>query len=132
MTLEVVKKEEDRPGEKATATQLPKASGYWLLIALPEPPKEFDSGVAKAKETVRTEEIYSVVGFVLDMGPDAYQDKNKFPTGPWCKKGDFVLMKALSGSRFYIYDKEFRMLADDQIMGTVEDPRGYSAYSQKV
>ena len=62
--------------------------------------------------------------FVLDVGPDAYGDKTKFPNGPWCKAGDFVLVRTYSGTRFKIYGREFRLLNDDQIDAVVDDPRG--------
>lgn len=118
--------EEDHPGEQATASQLPKPSGYQLLIALPEIEEKYESGLLKADQVRHHDEIYSVVGFVLELGPDAYKDVQKFPTGPWCKKGDFVLMGALRGTRFRIHGKEFRLLPDDCILAVVSDPRGYS------
>lgn len=126
MSLEAVKE------EKATATQMPQPAGWWLLIAIPEADKKYNSGLIKADTAVRDEEIYSIVGFVMDMGPDAYVDKAKFPSGAYCKKGDFILMGALKGQRFWVHGKEFRLLSDDSVMGVVQDPRGYSAYSSKA
>lgn len=112
--------------EEKSATQLPVPVGYRILLALPEIQQTYDSGLIKADRTVHYEEISSVIGFVLQMGPDCYSDKEKFPTGPWCKIGDFVLVGAYKGSRFKIHGKEWRMINDDEILGVTLDPRGYS------
>lgn len=106
------------------ATQLPKPSGYHILCAIPETDKEYESGLVKADETIRIEEVLTTVLFVVDLGPDCYKNKDKFPTGPWCKKGDFVLVRPNSGSRLVIHGREFRMINDDTVEGTVDDPRG--------
>jgi len=106
------------------ATQLPKPSGYRILCAIPEVEKEFDSGIAKADTTLHYEELLTTVLFVVDLGPDCYKDTNRFPTGPWCKKGDFVLVRPNAGSRLVIHGREFRMINDDSVEGIVEDPRG--------
>lgn len=106
------------------ATQLPKPSGYRILCAIPEVEKEFDSGIVKADTTLHYEELLTTVLFVVDLGPDCYKDTNRFPTGPWCKKGDFILVRPNSGSRLVIHGREFRMINDDSVEGIVEDPRG--------
>lgn len=106
------------------ATQLPKPSGYRILCAIPEQEKEFDSGIAKADETMRNEETLTTVLFVVDLGPDCYKDMNRFPSGAWCKKGDFVLVRPYAGSRLVIHGREFRMINDDSVEGIVDDPRG--------
>lgn len=106
------------------ATQLPNPSGYYILCALPEAVKEFDSGIAKSDETLRIEEYLTTVLFVVKLGPDCYSDKEKFPSGPWCKEGDFVLIRPNAGSRLVIHGREFRMITDDSVEGTVLDPRG--------
>ena len=109
------------------AKQLPKPSGYKILCGIPEAEKEFeDSGVGlvKADETMRNEEVLTTVLFVVDMGPDCYKDPAKFPTGPWCKQGDFVLVRPNSGTRLIIHGREFRIINDDTVEGVVEDPRG--------
>lgn len=112
---------QEEPGSK----HLPIPTGWRLLIAIPEAKEEFEGGILKADHTKRLEEVSSVVGFVLKAGPDAYQDKQKFPTGAWCKEGDFVLLGAYEGTRFKIFGKEFRMINDDTVKGVVPDPRGY-------
>jgi co-chaperonin GroES (HSP10) len=106
------------------ASQLPVPVGYKVLIALPEPEKTTAGGIIKADETLRIEEVASITGFVLALGPDAYQDKNRFPNGPYCKVGDWVLMRAYSGTRFKVHGKEFRLLNDESIEAVVDDPRG--------
>jgi co-chaperonin GroES (HSP10) len=106
------------------ATQLPKPSGYRILCAIPEMEKEYESGIIKADETVRVEETLTTVLFVVDLGPDCYADTARFPSGAWCKKGDFVLVKPYAGSRLVIHGREFRMINDDSVEGVVDDPRG--------
>jgi hypothetical protein len=106
------------------ASQLPRPSGYHILCAIPEIEKEYESGLVKADETVRNEEILTTVLFVVDLGPDCYKDPSKFPSGPWCKKGDFVLVRPNSGSRLVIHGREFRLINDDTVEGVVDDPRG--------
>jgi len=106
------------------ATQLPKPSGYRILCAIPEAEKEHDVGILKADETMRFEELLTTVLFVVDLGPDCYLDKAKFPTGPWCKKGDFILVRPNAGTRLVIHGKEFRIINDDSVEGVVDDPRG--------
>lgn len=106
------------------AKQLPKPAGYKILCAIPEQEKEYDSGLVKADETVRYEEMLTTVLFVVDLGADCYRDTAKFPTGPWCKQGDFVLVRPNAGTRLVIHGREFRIINDDSVEGVVDDPRG--------
>jgi co-chaperonin GroES (HSP10) len=106
------------------ATQLPKPSGYRILCAIPEVEKEYDSGIIKADTTIHHEEVLTTVLFVVEMGPDCYQDKARFPNGPWCKQGDFILVRPNSGSRLIIHGREFRIINDDTVEAVVDDPRG--------
>jgi co-chaperonin GroES (HSP10) len=106
------------------AKQLPEPSGYKLLCALPEVEDKYESGILKADTTVRVEEHSTVVLFVLKVGPQAYADMDKFPNGPWCKEGDFVITRAYAGTRFKIHGREFRLINDDQVEAVVQDPRG--------
>ena len=110
--------------DEEKATQLPKPSGYRILCAVPEQEKEFESGIAKADETLRIDETLTTVLFVVELGPDCYADKSRFPTGHWCKKGDFILVKPYSGSRLVIHGREFRIINDDTVEAIVDDPRG--------
>lgn len=106
------------------AKQLPRPQGYRILCAIPEAEKEFDSGIIKADETVRHDELLTTVLFVVELGPDCYQDKTRFPNGAWCKKGDFILVRPNAGTRLVIHDREFRIINDDSVEAVVEDPRG--------
>ena len=106
------------------AKQLPRPSGYHILCAIPEIEKEYDSGIAKADQTIYNEEVLTTVLFVVDLGSDCYADKTRFPSGPWCKKGDFVLVRPNAGSRLVIHGREFRLINDDTVEGVVADPRG--------
>jgi len=118
LSLVLNKKNEEK------ATQLPKPSGYRMLCAIPEAEKEHDGGILKSDETMRNEETLTTVLFVVDLGPDCYVDKAKFPTGPWCKKGDFILVRPHAGTRLVIHGREFRIINDDSVEGVVDDPRG--------
>ena len=109
------------------AKQLPKPSGYRILCAIPEAEKQFEEseiGLMKADETMRNEETLTTVLFVVELGPDCYKDTTKFPTGPWCKQGDFILIRPYAGSRLVIHGREFRIINDDSVEGIVDDPRG--------
>lgn len=106
------------------ASQLPRMSGYHILCAIPEMESEYESGLLKADETLRNEEVLTTVLFVVDLGPDCYKDDKRFPSGPWCKRGDFVLVRPNAGTRLVIHGKEFRIINDDTVEGTVDDPRG--------
>ena len=112
---------EDSP---RTATQLPEPKGYKLLIALPEIEEKTDGGIIKSSQSMHEESISTVVGYVLSMGPDAYANYGRFPTGPYCQEGDWVLFRAFSGTRIKIHGKEFRLINDDTVEAVVEDPRG--------
>ena len=114
--------EETSDAEKAK--QLPEPSGYHILIGIPESEEKTDGGILKARQTIEIEETATIVGFVLKLGPDCYQDKKRFPSGPWCKEGDFIIMRAYSGTRISIHGKEFRLINDDTVEAVVEDPRG--------
>jgi len=114
--------EEASDAEKAK--QLPEPSGYHILIGIPESEEKTDGGILKARQTIEIEETATIVGFVLKLGPDCYQDKKRFPSGPWCKEGDFIIMRAYSGTRISIHGKEFRLINDDTVEAVVEDPRG--------
>jgi len=108
------------------AKQLPEPVGYHILVALPEAEEKYESGIIKSDETRRFEEVLATVFFVVKLGPDAYKDSGKFPTGPWCKQGDFILARPNSGTRLKIHGREFRLINDDTVEAVVADPRGIS------
>ena len=105
-------------------TQLPKPSGYRILCAIPEIEKEYDSGIVKADTTIKTEEVLTTVLFVVALGPDCYKDASRFPSGPWCEQGDFILVRPNAGTRVVIHGREFRLINDDSVEAVVDDPRG--------
>jgi|TARA_R110002020_G_scaffold99610_2_gene236154 co-chaperonin GroES (HSP10) len=121
---EVQSVEVEATADTRAAHQLPEPKGYKILIGLPEPDKQSEGGILKAQETVQAEEVGSIVGFVLKLGPDAYADKKRFPNGPYCDEGDFIIMRSYSGTRFKVHGKEFRLINDDSVEAVVEDPRG--------
>jgi co-chaperonin GroES (HSP10) len=115
------------PGEdERKATQLPTPSGYRILCAIPEVEEKTAGGLFKADETKRFEELTTPVLFVLKIGPDAFKDTTRFPSGAWCKEGDFILTRPHAGSRVKIHGREFRLINDDSVEAVVEDPRGIS------
>lgn len=105
---------------------LPVPVGYKLLIALPELTVQTAGGVYIPEKLKDAEETASIIGYVLSVGDDAYTDTERFPGGPWCKAGDFVIFRSYSGTRFKVMGKEFRIINDDTVEAVVGDPRGYS------
>ena len=119
----------DAPAPEASAEdkarQLPDPTGWKILCAVPDVSDTFEnSSIVKAGAFMKQEEHATTTLFVMKVGPDAFKDTAKFPSGPWCKEGDFVLVRAYSGTRFKIYGKEFRLINDDQVDAVVQDPRG--------
>jgi co-chaperonin GroES (HSP10) len=110
--------------DEQKAKQLPDPVGYYILCALPEIQETYDSGLAKADKTMQYEELLTPVLFVLKVGPDCYKDEKRFPSGPWCKQGDFIVTRPHAGTRIKIHGREFRLITDDCVEGVVEDPRG--------
>jgi co-chaperonin GroES (HSP10) len=106
------------------AKLLPEPKGFRILCAVPQVEEEFEGGLIKADETRKVEEQTTVVLFVVKMGDLCYADKDRFPTGPWCKEGDFVLTRPYSGTRVVIHGREFRIINDDTVEAVVDDPRG--------
>ena len=108
------------------AKQLPDPSGYRILCGLPDLDETYDSGILKADITMQHEELLTTVLFVVKMGPDCYKDSTRFPSGPWCKVGDFILVRPHAGTRLKIHGREFRIINDDSVERVVDDPRGIS------
>ena len=108
------------------AKQVPDPATYHLLCVLPDIDDEYESGLVKANTTMHFEELLSPVLFVVKMGPDAFKDDKRFPSGPSCKVGDFVLVRPNTGTRIKIHGKEFRVINDDSVEAVVQDPRGIS------
>lgn len=115
----------DAENEEELEQQLPIPVGYRLLIAMPEVEETYgDSGILKSTKEIHYDTILSTIGVVLDMGQQAYADKDRFPTGPWCKVGDYVMFRMNTGTRFKVGGVEYRLMNDDSIEATVNDPRG--------
>jgi len=121
--ITVTPKEPEVPVEDR-AKQLPDPSGYRILCGIPEVEDKTAGGIFKADETKKFEELTTPVLFVIKIGPDAFKDLNRFPSGPWCKEGDFILTRPHAGSRVKIHGREFRLINDDSVEAVVEDPRG--------
>ena len=120
------KKEEKEPlnpeNIKDTVSELPEPCGYRLLV-LPFTPKEkTKGGIIIAQEALDKARIATNCGYVLKMGPLAYTDKERFSSGPWCKKGDWVIFARYAGSRIQIDGGEIRMLNDDEVLATIDNP----------
>ena len=111
------------------AKQLPDPSGFFLLCVVPEAMEEYadsEVGLVKSDQTMHYEEVLTPVLFVIKLGPDAYKDTTRFPSGPSCKEGDFVIVRPNSGTRLKIHGREFRIINDDSVEAVVQDPRGIS------
>ena len=103
-------------------SQLPTPSG-WRLLVLPFTPREkTKGGILIAQESLEKLRIATNCGYVIKMGPLAYHDHDKFPTGPWCKTGDWIIFARYAGSRLPIEGGEVRILNDDEVLGTIKDP----------
>lgn len=122
-----VKINEAEVAQAALDAAIPKPTGYHILIALPNVEETFgESMLLKADKTVREEYILSTIGLVLDMGDQAYNDKDRFSAGPWCKPGDYVMFRANTGTRFKIGTQEYRLMNDDSVQAIVPNPRAIS------
>ena len=111
--------------EEQQEALIPKPVGYHILIAMPEVVETFGgSSLLKTTKTIHHESILSMIGMVLDMGDQAYADKDRFPNGPLCKVGDYIIMRMNSGTRFKVGTQEYRLVNDDSIEAVVEDPSG--------
>ena len=109
------------------AKQLPEPKTFRLLCVVPEAMEEYadsEVGIIKAGQSMHYEEVLTPVLFVVKVGPDAYADKTRFPSGPSCKEGDFIIVRPNSGTRMKIHGREFRIIDDDSVEAVVEDPRG--------
>ena len=105
--------------------ELPIPVGYRILVAMPDVEETFgDSGIIKSSKEIHLDTVMSTIGLVLDVGEEAYSDKDRFPSGPWCKQGDYVMFRMNTGTRFKVRGKEYRLMNDDSIEAVVADPRG--------
>tara|TARA_Y100000114_G_scaffold78573_2_gene72322 strand:+ start:1103 stop:1471 length:369 start_codon:yes stop_codon:yes gene_type:complete len=112
--------------DEQVARKIPEPTGYKLLIKPLEVKEKTDTGVYMPDSLKQAETTASVLGFVVKAGPDCYRDEERFPNGPYCKEGDFVIFRSYSGTRFKIDKQEFRLINDDTVEAVVDDPRGYT------
>lgn len=96
-------------------------AGYRILVRIPNLEAQMREwgNLHMPEERRAAEEVAQLVGQVIKLGPDAYQDKQKFPNGPWCKEGDYVMMRAYAGTRFAVRRHEYRLINDDTVLGVV-------------
>jgi co-chaperonin GroES (HSP10) len=114
------------------AKQLPDPKTFHLLCVVPEAMEEYaesEIGIVKSSQAMHHEEVLTSVLFVVKLGPDCYKDTTRFPSGPSCKEGDFVIVRPNSGTRLKIHGREFRIINDDSVEAVVEDPRGITRAS---
>ena len=131
LQLEELEREErewqrmERLADAELELQLPKPVGYRVLVALPQPEDKFEgTSILKTEKAKQQDHVMSIIGLVVDMGSGAYADKERFPEGPWCKEGDYVMFRMNSGTRFTIAGVEYRLMNDDSIEAVVDDPTG--------
>jgi co-chaperonin GroES (HSP10) len=104
------------------STKLPKPTGWRMLILPFKMPEKTRGGLYLGQETLERQQIGSTCGLVLAQGPDCYKDSERYPDGPWCKKGDWVIFARYAGSRIQIDGGEVRLLNDDEVLATIENP----------
>lgn len=119
---EAIQYSDEQP--KVSAKKVPDPTGYRLLIALPEVKEQTDGGIYVPDERRDAESVATIVGFVAKMGPEAYANKERFPSGPWCEEGDWIVMRAYSGTRIRVHGQEFRIINDDSVEAVIENPMG--------
>ena len=111
--------------DEETTRKLPEPKGYKLLIAIPKLEEKTQGGVIIPDKLKGLEQTASIVGLVIALGDAAYKDAEKFPDGPYCKEGAFVIFRSYSGTRFKLRGEEFRLINDDTVEAVVDDPREY-------
>ena len=112
--------------DEETPRKLPEPKGYKLLIAIPKLEEKTQGGVIIPDKLKGLEQTASIIGLVIALGEAAYKDAEKFPDGPYCKEGDFVIFRSYSGTRFKLRGEEFRLINDDTVEAVVDDPREYT------
>ena len=109
--------------EESVREKLPKPTGYRVLVLPFKHVDKSKGGIILPDSTIEKERVASTCAYVIELGPLAYKDKEKFPTGPWCKEGEWVLFGRYSGSRIKIEGGELRLLNDDEVLATLKNPR---------
>ena len=109
--------------QKKEIEKVPNPTGYRIVLFPLKLDSKTKSGIILTDDTVAESQITTNICKVLKVGPDAYKDKDKFPTGPWCKTDDWVLITRYAGSRIRIDGGELRIINDDEILAVIDDPR---------
>lgn len=114
----------DSAMSKAQLDKLPQVKGHKVMLAVAQLEEKTKGGIILPQDTKDREELASILGYVVRLGSDCYKEEDKFPGGPYCQEGDWVLFRSYSGIRFKIDETDFRIVDDDSILAVVEDPRG--------
>jgi co-chaperonin GroES (HSP10) len=118
----ISRQEQEQENSKTDLEKLPNPTGWRLLVMPFKVKEETKGGIIIAQETLDRARVATQVGYVLKMGDLCYKDKEKFLTGPWCKEKDWVIFARYAGSRMEIDGGEIRMLNDDEVLGTIDNP----------
>jgi co-chaperonin GroES (HSP10) len=122
VTKQTAEQQAKEEPSKTNLNKLPNPTGWRILVMPFQVKEETAGGIIIAQETLDRARAAVQVGYVLKMGPLCYEDKEKYPTGAWCKEKDWVIFARYAGSRMGIDGGEIRMLNDDEILGTIDDP----------
>jgi chaperonin GroES len=104
------------------SNKLPRPTGWRILILPFKMPEKTKGGIFLAQDAIERQQVGSNCGLVLEMGPHCYDDKKRYPEGPWCKKGDWVIFAKYAGSRIQIDGGEVRLLNDDEVLAKIDNP----------
>ena len=127
LNFDKIKSEETKPIDHKNLPaklldRLPKPMGWRILVLPYQGTGKTKGGILLSDETVEMHQVATVCGYVLRIGPDAYNDKDRFPKGPWCKEKDWVIFGRYAGSRLKIEGGEIRLLNEDEILATISNP----------
>ena len=117
-----VKKSEPKKEVTNEKNKLPQPTGWRILVLPFKMNEKTKGGVIMNESTLERQQVASQCGNVLAMGSECYKDKERYPTGPWCKVGDWVVFARYAGSRINIEGGEVRLLNEDEVLATVKDP----------
>ena len=121
-SLKILAEEEANRNKPPEQSKLPQPTGWRILILPFRPKRKTKGGIHIGDTAAERQHVATVCGLVLAMGPDCYRDKERYPQGSWCKKGDWVIFARYAGSRFKIEGGEVRILNEDEILAIIQDP----------
>jgi chaperonin GroES len=117
-----LKKSEEQKEVTTEKTKLPNPTGWRILVLPFKMGEKTKGGVLLGQESLDRQQVASQCGNVIAMGDACYVDKERYPKGPWCKVGDWVIFARYAGSRIEIEGGEVRLLNEDEVLATVQDP----------